>query len=69
MVTGMDELLRVGDVAAWLHYHPKTVQRMAKQGTIPAKRVGGEWRFLRSELERWMRRRSEGTSQINHDAS
>lgn len=48
------EVLVAAEVAAWLQYHVKTVQRMAKEGTIPAKRVGGEWRFLRSALLRWM---------------
>lgn len=49
------EVWRVREVARWLGLHEKTVQRLAKEGKIPAKRVGGEWRFLRRELLRWMR--------------
>ena len=51
----MGEVMDVPEVAEWLHYHPKTVQRMAKDGQIPAKKVGGEWRFMRVDLERWLR--------------
>lgn len=50
-----NEVWTAHDVSRWLGYHIKTVQRMAKEGKIPAKRVGGEWRFLRRELLRWMR--------------
>jgi len=34
--------------------HPKTVQRMARRGEIPAFRIGRYWRFRASELDRWL---------------
>ena len=34
--------------------HPKTVQRMARRGQLPAYRIGRYWRFRASELERWL---------------
>lgn len=49
------DVLTVRDVCALLKMHHKTVQRHAKEGTIPAKRIGGEWRFVRSEIEAWLR--------------
>ena len=40
-------------------YHPRTVQRLAREGTIPAHPLGERsrktWRFLLSELDEWMR--------------
>lgn len=39
--------------------HPKTVERWARQGRIPAYRYFRHWRFRASELELWMR------SQVN----
>jgi excisionase family DNA binding protein len=36
--------------------HPKTVERWARQGRIPAYRYFKHWRFRASELEIWMRR-------------
>jgi excisionase family DNA binding protein len=38
-----------------LGLHPKTVERMARDGRIPAKRIGKYWRFRASELDAWFR--------------
>ena len=42
------------EAAGYLKMHVKTVCRLAKEGKIPAKKVGSEWRFLRSVLDRWL---------------
>jgi excisionase family DNA binding protein len=34
--------------------HPKTVERWAREGRIPAYRYFRHWRFRASELEFWM---------------
>ena len=35
--------------------HPKTVERWAREGRIPAYRYFRHWKFRTSELEVWMR--------------
>ncbi len=42
------------EAAAYLKMHVKTVCRLAKEGKIPAKKVGSEWRFLRNVLDSWL---------------
>jgi len=42
------------EAAEYLKMHVKTVCRLAKEGKIPAKKVGSEWRFLRAVLDRWL---------------
>jgi len=42
------------EAAEYLKMHVKTVCRLAKEGKIPAKKVGSEWRFLRSVLDNWL---------------
>ncbi len=42
------------EAAEYLKMHVKTGCRLAKEGKIPAKKVGSEWRFLRSVLDRWL---------------
>lgn len=42
------------EAAEYLKMHVKTVCRLAKEGKIPARKVGSEWRFLRSVLDRWL---------------
>ena len=37
-----------------LGLHPKTVQRLARAGDIPALRIGRYWRFRASELNEWL---------------
>jgi excisionase family DNA binding protein len=37
-----------------LGLHPKTVQRLARSGEIPAIRIGRYWRFRASELNEWL---------------
>ena len=42
------------EAADYLKMHVKTVCRLAKEGKIPAKKVGSEWRFLKAVLDRWL---------------
>lgn len=45
-------LLTTTEVAAVLQVHPKHVYRLIRRG-LPAKRLGGEWRFDREQVLRW----------------
>jgi len=44
-------LLTVSEVAELLRINKSTVYRMAKQGRLPATRVGRQWRFRKSVLD------------------
>lgn len=48
------EILTLDEVAAFLKAGKRTVYRFAQNGDIPAFKLGGTWRFRRSELERWI---------------
>lgn len=48
------EILTLEEVAAFLKAGKRTVYRFAQSGEIPAFKLGGTWRFRRSELERWI---------------
>jgi excisionase family DNA binding protein len=49
------------EAAAYVGYHKKTIERMARMGTIPAHPVSGvrrkTWKFFPSELDAWLRSR------------
>jgi len=45
--TPANEVLTASEVAEWLGQNLETVQRAAKSGRLPARRIGKEWRFLR----------------------
>jgi len=54
---GFEPVLNSLEAAALLQIHPKTLQRMARKGEIPAFRVGDLWRFRASALDQWLRSR------------
>lgn len=43
-----------------LGLHPKTVQRLARQGELPAVRLGRYWRYRASVLNEWIDLNSTG---------
>ena len=49
-----DEILTVDEVAAFLKAGKRTVYRLAANGTLPAFKLGGTWRFRRVDLNAWM---------------
>ena len=44
----------VKECAAYLQVNPSTVYRLLKKGTIPAFRIGSDWRFRKADLEAWL---------------
>ena len=50
------DTLDVRQTANLLHLHVKRVQSLARDGKLPAMRVGRRWLFPREEMERLLRR-------------
>lgn len=51
-----NEVLTADEVAALLKVGKSTVYRLASNPEgLPARKVGREWRFLRSEVVNWLR--------------
>ncbi len=48
------EILTLDEVAAYLKVGKKTAYRLAQLGHIPGFKLGGSWRFRRTELDRWI---------------
>src|SRR5437763_5276232 len=49
-----DEYLTTGDAVAYLQTAPRTLYRLLAKGKIPAVRIGHQWRFRKSDLDRWV---------------
>ena len=43
-----------------LGLHPKTIQRLARRGELPAVRIGRYWRYRASTLNQWIDVNSTG---------
>lgn len=54
MIEADGEILTLDEVAAYLKAGKKTVYRLAQQGQIPSFKLGGTWRFRRTELDHWI---------------
>jgi PTS system nitrogen regulatory IIA component len=44
----------ISSLAAYLHMMPEQINKLAERAKIPARRVGGEWRFSRPEIHHWL---------------
>jgi excisionase family DNA binding protein len=49
------EIMTAKDVADYLNLHPLTVHRYAREGKIPAFKIGTDWRFHKKYIERWIK--------------
>jgi excisionase family DNA binding protein len=47
----MDEVMTTQEVAKYLKISDAMVVRLARSGDLPAKRIGGLWRYNRSNIE------------------
>jgi|CXWL01.1.fsa_nt_gi excisionase family DNA binding protein len=52
------EILTVHEIAQLLRVPKSTVYKMARMNQIPASKIGKHWRFVRSEIHRWLRAQS-----------
>lgn len=55
-----DDILTIKEVAQYLKIKEKTAYRLVAEGKFPGFKVGGSWRFRRSEIETWIDEQSEG---------
>lgn len=49
-----DEILTIKELSRYLKLAEKTAYRLVAKGTIPGFKVGGSWRFRKSEIDRWI---------------
>ena len=52
-----DKLLTASETCRYLKIAPRTLYRYIQDRRMPAFKLGKEWRFVRSDLEQWIRRR------------
>ena len=66
LALNLEPYVNATDAADFLGIHPKTLMRLARDGVVPAYSFTDgtrhRWRFLKSELDIWMRSRLNSTS-------
>jgi len=49
------DMMTAAEIAYLLRMHIKTVYRLARNGRLPARRIGGSWRFLRPDVMTYLK--------------
>ncbi len=58
------EILTIKQVAYYLKVTERTIYRLAAIKKIPAFKVGGAWRFSRSDISVWIKQQSLDESEL-----
>ena len=48
------ETMDIEQLANYLRRDAREVGKLASRGQLPGRKVGGEWRFNRAEINRWL---------------
>ena len=54
MLERRQTVMTLAEVARYLRINRSTVYRMARDGTLPAWKLGNVWRFKKESIERWI---------------
>ena len=57
---GYPLIMTIAEAAEYLGLHELTVRRLAREGAIPALKLGRQWRIKRDLLDKWIETRSMG---------
>jgi excisionase family DNA binding protein len=49
-----NDILTLEEVASYLRLTPQTIYKWAQENRIPAVKLGKEWRFRKSIIDRWL---------------
>ena len=50
------DVMTIRELAIYLKMAEKTLYRLAAEGSVPGFKVGGAWRFRKSEIDRWIKK-------------
>jgi excisionase family DNA binding protein len=58
------DIMTVRDVALYLRLSEAMVYKLAREGHVPALRVGRSWRFRKNLIDDWIRRETEAGQRV-----
>ena len=60
-------VLTIKDVAQYLDVHTTTIYKYAQQGSIPAFKIGSDWRFTKKHIDDWIDQQTKSKMQKNKE--
>jgi len=64
-----DDILTIKELADYFKLNEKTTYRLVSKGDIPGFKIGGSWRFERTEIENWIERQSEKQTRLGNKSA
>src|SRR5437868_5615376 len=55
-----NETLDLGQLASLLRRDQRELSKLADRGHLPGRKVGGDWRFARAEIQQWLEAEMRG---------
>jgi excisionase family DNA binding protein len=52
----MAKIMKTKEIANYLRLHPLTINKLSKEGKMPAIRIGRVWRFDKEVIDEWIAR-------------
>jgi len=52
--SGRKKVMNLREVAGYLGVHTSTIYKYAQKGTIPAFKIGSDWRFPKKHIDQWI---------------
>lgn len=65
MASSKKKVLKTSDLARFLKVSPDEISYWARKGQIPGYKEGRQWRFKRSDIKKWVKRREPSLSITN----
>jgi len=53
-----EEILTVRELARYLKMNEHTIYRLARKGVLPGAKIGGEWKFRKDLIDKWIEEES-----------
>ena len=51
---GQKKVMNLREVAGYLGVHTSTIYKYAQKGSIPAFKIGSDWRFPKKHIDQWI---------------
>lgn len=60
-----NEVMTIPEVSRYLRLAESTIYKLAQDGQLPGRKIGGCWRFSRESLQRWLEQTEANPSPQN----
>jgi len=63
----MEELLTLEELAKYLKISKHTLYKMLEKGEIPAFKIANQWRFKKSDIDKWIEQQRKTTLKVQNN--